>query len=407
MSKLLDARCRIQVIDIWYGVFSIRLNWVEDKNVGTMGVSIHSGGKVKCAYNPEWCETLTIEELIAVIKHEIEHITRMHIERHSSTDRFKHDLANIAADWVINGYYDPQKRDNHNGIKDLPKSGCFLPEKNDPAWAGVDMTPVHPGATTEELYEFLLKNTNKMPVGGYGGYNVVITENKNVLSTTLTDNHGTWDDSTATTEEIRQTAQDLCRAASAQAGTTPAHLMASIAALEKPQYNWVNALASYVGRHCGKKRSTFSRVNRRFRRFGIKGHSSHGNVPLTVHVDRSGSMSMKMLGRVFAEIEAMSQHFKITILVFDVIVHSVSQYHKGDWKKIQLKGGGGTHFDASLTYAEEHNLTGQVNILITDGFDTCPPKRDYPMMWVVIGKSGQDHFKNKCTWGEIIPIKEL
>lgn len=414
MSKLLDARCRIQIIDIWYGVFSVRLNWIEDKSVGTMGVSIHSGGKVSCYYNPEWCEKHTIEELMAVIKHEIEHITRMHVGhvgRLNSSDRYKHDIYNMAADWVINGYYDQGRRDKHHGIKDLPKDGCYLPDRNDPQWAGVDMTPVTTSATTEELYEFLLKNTNKVPLGGGSGsgngYNVVITANGKILSTTLTDNHAIWDKSNATAEEMRQTAQDMCRAASQAAGTMPSHLTTSIKALEKPQYNWVNALASYVGRHAGKKRLTYSRVNRRFRKFGIKGRSSHGNIPLTVHVDRSGSMSMQMLCRVFAEIEAMSQHFKITMLVFDAIVHSAGPYHKGDWKKIKLKGGGGTDFECSIAYAEEHNLTGQVNILITDGFDRCPAKREYPMMWVVIGKHGQDHFRESATWGEIIPIKDV
>lgn len=410
-SKILDARCRIQVNDIWYGVFSVRMNWIEDKRVGTMGVAIKSGGKINCYYSPEWCDTLSIEQLIAVIKHEIEHITRMHLERHTSEDHYKSKLYNIAADWVINGLRDPSKREARGGIKDLPQEGTFLPEKGDPEWEGVCLDDVTTSSTTEELYEFLLRETKKEPNGGGDddkGFIARITANGKILTAETVDSHGTWKESTASNEEMRQTAKEMCRAATAAAGNTPGHLTELIAKLEKPQYNWLHELGDWIGRLAGKKRLTYSRVSRRHRRFGVKGTSTHGNIPLTIHVDRSGSMGMAMLQRVFSEIEAISQHFRITLIVFDTMVHSVERYHKGDWKKIKLGGGGGTNFLSSIAHAEEHGLVGQVNLLITDGFDGGGKieERGYPFLWVIIGKQGQEYFKNVNSWGKIIAIKD-
>mgnify|MGYP003145651458 CR=1 FL=1 len=136
-ERLMDARCRLVTRLPWYGTMAQQFTWVSDPSVKTMGVSIVQGGRVICYYAPDFCDSLTIMEMAAVVRHEIEHIVRLHILRVGSR---KHKMWNIAGDMVING-----KKSNPQ-IPELPGGkfeGTYYPEEWD--W----------GMTTEEVYHKL------------------------------------------------------------------------------------------------------------------------------------------------------------------------------------------------------------------------------------------------------------
>ena len=411
MSKaktiLSNVRCRVLIVQPWYGTVISRFKWIENEKIETMGVRVMPRGIVECMYAPEFLEKYTVDQLIAVTCHEVEHIIRMHCAR----DRFIQDIGhkhlwNIACDWVINGTRSDKR------IENLPDEGTFIPVKsnNEDAkqWKGCDIDSIHLNGTAEEFYEWLKNNVKTEVVEGSNGKAVVTkTKGGHIIQVTIIDNHDTWGESQASAEDMRTTAKDLARAATQRtAGKVPGHLEEAIAALQKPQHNWIYQWRNIIGRVAGNKRRTYSRRARRRDSFGVKGVSRHASIKLVIGVDTSGSMSQKMLQRVFSEVEAMSQHFKIYLVQFDTQVNDVSEYHRGDWKKIKLKGRGGTDFESFFQHLEDHKMVGKMNCIVTDGFDALPRKRNYPVTWVVIGKQGVEYLEKQGElWGEKVLIK--
>jgi len=169
----------------------------------------------------------------------------------------------------------------------------------------------------------------------------------------------------------------------AAAGTVPGHLVSAIEALQDPKVNWKYELKRYIGRKLGGKRKTYSRRNRRHNRFGIAGSSNHASVPLTIAVDTSGSVSDALLQQFFAEIESMSQKFRIMVVQLDHAIQAVDRYHRGDWKKIEIHGRGGTSFDIAINGIQENNVVGQVNIILTDGYAGFPDPPPFPILWAI------------------------
>ena len=435
-DKLMSARCRLITTEPWYGTMASLMRWIKNDQTPTMGVRMIRGGEIEALFNEEWSDALSVEELMAVVKHEIEHVVRLHITR-SGTDR-DHMIWNVAADMVVNG------TERNPRVDDLPKGGIYMVEE------------INEDCTTEEAYDILAKKGIKMQVncpmcgkgsgqgGGSGGGQQGQDQQGQgqqgqqgqgqgqqgqqgqgqqgqghgnqkcpmcggaggggagaiVVKGTWVDDHSIWQESTVSKDEARQVIKDMASQASSKAcGNVPGHLVEVLKGLEKPIVNWKYVFRQLVGRRAGGKRTTYSRRSRRHNHFGVPGKSSHASIPLNVMVDTSGSMSSKDLELVFTEIEAMSQRFKITLIQFDHGVQGDPQkYHRGDWKKIKIHGRGGTSFVDVLNYIEEKKLVADANIVLTDGYANFGPERPYHVLWAIVNK------EVKPPWGEHVII---
>lgn len=403
-DKLMKARCRLLTVEPWYGTMASMFRWKPTPDIPTMGVRIVDGGYVDCFYNTEFCEDLSVEELMGVVKHEIEHIVRLHCTRGGSREP---DLFNIAADMCING-----KR-SRPAIDNLPGNWVAMPED----WKE--------GDTTEDVYARLEKHkvVIKCPAcggkGGKGGKNGKNDKNgkhqcdgekvlgdknsksKITVEGELTDDHDVWAGSNVSEDEARQVVRDMCNQSSIKAGNTPGHLVQEIAKLADPVIHWKYLLRQYIGRQVGGRRRTWARVQRRNPVFGTKGKSNHASVPLTVGVDTSGSVDNKRLEQFFTELEAMSMRFKITLVQFDHGYQDHQKYHRGDWRRLKVKGRGGTSFIEFFKAIEEKKLVGRVNLVLTDGEAPWPEERKYPVMWVIM-----PHGRPITPpWGDVINIE--
>ena len=395
-NNLMGARCRAIGRAPWYGAIISRFNWIRCDNVGTIGVNVPKRGVVNCYYCDEFVDKIFneddgINKLVAILCHEVEHIIRMHCYRNKFLESDHSKLMwNIAADWVING-----KKSSRN-IENLPDHVAYIPE-NDKIWG--DLSTLPENGTTEEYYYWIVDNTKY-----HNG--ILSTKIDKIIEIVDLDNHDIWGDSTSSKEEMRQTASNLARVANnMHAGKCPGGLIDSINKLNKPQQNWLYKWKNILGRAAGSKRKTYSRLNKRKNSFGIKGTSRRSSIPLVIGVDTSGSMSTKMLERVFTEVESMSSFFKITLVQFDCQVTSVSEYHKNDWKGIKIKGRGGTCFESFFKHIEEHKMIGKMNCIITDGYCEIPETKKYPVTWVVIGRDGKKYLENQGIWGDLVLIE--
>ena len=355
-NRLMEARCRLIAVDEWYGIMASKMVWRRADEVNTMGVRMLSNGNILCRWSGPFVNSLKTDHLIAVIKHEIEHIVRVHVVRWYGRDA---TLWNYAADMLVNGTSD------HPNIDDLPYSPVFY------------CHPEH-DKTTEEVYDWLDKHSIKLPV------------DRDFL-----DNHDEWKESTAGEDQARQMAKEWTEEATRRAGAAPGHLTQAIQALQ-------NELKQYVGKQVGIRRKTWSRRSRREDRFGVKGVSSHGSTKLVVLCDTSGSISERMLRQFFSELELMSTKFKITLVQFDHVVQSVEKYRRGDWKKIEVHGRGGTSFVNAINTLKELKIVGRVNIILTDGYAGWPEPEDFEVLWAIIG--GKDH--PVPPWGRVLHIED-
>lgn len=407
---LMRARCKLLTLNPWYGTMASMFRWKPVESVPTIGVRVVDGGYVDCAYNPEFCDKLSVEEMMGVVQHEIEHIVRLHCVRTGSRDP---RLWNIATDMTING------KESRPNIPNLPNNeeikGIYFPEK----WPDGNSGSV--GLTSEEIFDRLTKTRirykgaakgmgkGQQPPPGMKREGDDLIDGPADATEEITvnggfDDHDVWAGSTVGEDEARQVVKDMIRQTGLKAGNAPGHLTDAIKSLEDPVVNWKYELRQFMGRAIGGRRSTWARQNRRRQTFGIKGKSNHASVKLTIGVDTSGSVSDKLLQQFFSELEMMSQKFKITLVQFDHGYQCHDTYHRGDWRNLKVKGRGGTSFIKFFEAIEEKKLVGKVNLVLTDGEASHGKERPYPVMWVIMPHGKKEHVTP--PWGKAIFIEK-
>ncbi len=408
---VMRARCKLLTTDAWYGSMASLIDWTVADNVRTMGVRMKSNGRVECLWSPKFVlKVAIVDHLMCVIKHEIEHIVRLHICRHGAR---QHLLSNFATDAVVNG---PESNPHVANLPMIPvfdDNGPVLDENGEQEYASPYYFPERKAdlkldSTFEEVYDWLDKNQKKIFVSCAGcdgdldsSAQKRPTPGQEVMDGTTIDDHRVWEQSEMSEDEARQVVKEMCEQSTKRAGTTPGHLAGAIENLQDPKVNWKYILKQWCGRVLGGRRETFSRRNRRIDKFGIPGKSNHASIPLIVAVDVSGSIacSPELLEQFFSEIEAMSHQFKVSTIFWDAAIQQgLTRYHRGDWRKIPAHGGGGTDVNVVFDYLKENNLTNNILIVITDGYvGTWPEPTDAPVLWGI------------CTdvtppWGQVVRI---
>lgn len=446
-DRLMTSRCRLISTNPWYGIMASQMKWRKSEKTPTMGVSMSADGLITCSWNEKFCADKTVPQLMAVIQHEIEHIVRLHLVRWYGREPRPF---NIAADMIVNGdknrpniqnlpdqcvYYQHPERDRTTEevyewfMKKMPKiniqcpmckgSGKAKKDGDQDGGGGGESDKDKEGKDKEGQGGGKDKKDKdkKDQKGGGGGDK---KEDKDGDSCdgdakcpmcngegskegkVWVDDHSMWRDSTISEDQARQLVREMTDEATKHAGTIPGHLEQALKELEKPRVRWRDHLKRYVGKNVGMRRKTYARRNRRIDRFGVPGVSAHGSTKLTVAVDTSGSVSDKMLQQFFGELETMAHKFKITLIQFDHEIQDVAKYRRGDWKKIGVKGRGGTSFINCIEGMKEKCIVGKVNIILTDGYAPWPEEQPFPVLWCVMGDNDE-----RPPWGDYIRIKDV
>lgn len=398
-DRLCAARCRLMTLEPWYGSFAMSIHWQESTRLPTLGVRYLADGSAECLWNPEFVGKLSVEQMYGIVKHEIEHLVRLHPLRGRSLD---HELYNVACDMCINGH--KGQRIAYAGPPVVvPPDGCWMKDE----WPE--------DQTAEEVYERLLKESQSPKKGkgksgkgqkgqGQGqkgkgqkgkGQNQDEQEGEGGGSGEPDpdnpgfDSHGAWGDSAGevSEDEVRQVMARLCQQAKERAqGHQPGHLDAAIEALGKPKVKWRELLRRFVGRNCGNKRKTYCRRDRRRDVFGLPGVSHHAASRLSVIMDTSGSTCGDR-ELFFTELEEVTQHTVVNVLQWDAAFQGFTPtYRRNDWKKFTMKGNGGTgHFHEAYEWLAKNRVLGDAVVFFTDGEmgDSDWPKPAVPTVSVI------------------------
>lgn len=183
-------------------------------------------------------------------------------------------------------------------------------------------------------------------------------------------------------------------------GDVPGHLKEAINELNKPTVYWRAYLKNLLGTHVGNRRKTYSRRNRRNDRFGVPGISHHAAGKVSVVIDTSGSISKEDLSQFMGEIESICHRAKVSVLQWDHAFQGFSaSYRRGDWKKFEVHGRGGTDMVAPVEWLEEKGLIGDCMVMLTDGYCSWPNQKSFPTIWAITtDEQGPD-------WGTIVRVK--
>lgn len=327
---------------------------IEDPTIPTAAVD--ERGQIYI--NPTWFNTLSVDEIVFVLCHEIGHVIGQHSLRVGSRNRKKW---NVAGDAWINDMLKAA------GIgQQIP--GC------------VDM-PGSKDLTVDEIYNKLPDNpgTGNGPCDGPGGTGDDLIQRGGPLSP---------DEISRIDAETRVEIAQAAQAAKAQ-GKMPAELAEIIADLIDPGTPWYEILERYMTSFVNGD-YTWARPNRRFLQYAYL--PSTGKVAemgeVVLQVDVSGSISKLELDHYnghMARIISQCNPTRVHVLYVDTQVCKHEVFEQGEEVRLEFYSGGGTDMEAGFEYLEKEGISPEVFVCLTDGYTDFNAEKapDYPVVWCI------------------------
>jgi predicted metal-dependent peptidase len=318
-------------------------------------------------YNSRFIKMLRPKEIEFLFGHEVLHCVYDHFGRRGERD---HQLFNIANDYCVNA--DLIKHRVGEKITTVP---CLHDPKYD-------------GMSSEEIYDLLYEKAEKIDIGKL--LDQMIDEHLDGEGDPDGDTDGDGDGDgdkkgkgrPVLTPEERQAIKDeikeamLAAAATVDgAGNLPAGVKRLIQELTEPQMNWRELLRMQLESTI-KSDYTWMRASRKGWHMDavMPGMKVDPMIDIAVALDASGSISETMLKDFLGEIQGIMDSFpayKIHVFTFDTEAYNPAQYDSDNLDDIcdyEVKGGGGTDFDAIYNYLKAEEIEPKRLVVFTDGY---------------------------------------
>ena len=317
-------------------------------------------------YNSRFIKMLRPKEIEFLFGHEVLHCVYDHFGRRGDRD---HQLFNIANDYCVNA--DLIKHKVGEKITSVP---CLHEPKYD-------------GMSSEEIYDILYKKAEKIDIGKL--LDQMLDEHLDGEGDPDGDEDGEGEDGDKKgkgrpklTPEERQQIKDeikeamLAAAATVDgAGNLPAGVKRLIQELTEPQMNWRELLRMQLESTI-KSDYTWMRASRKGWHMDavMPGMKVDPMIDIAVALDASGSISETMLKDFLGEIQGIMDSFpayKIHVFTFDTEAYNPAQYDSDNLDDLcdyEVKGGGGTDFDAIYSYLKENEIEPKRLVVFTDGY---------------------------------------
>lgn len=341
------------------------------RDIKTLGVYFKNG-TYYLDINPDYFNSLTEDEQVAVIKHEMDHILNKHLTTRG--DFPVHEQANVAMDMAINQF-----------IKGLP-ANCvdyrrhkFPPKLNTEQYYELLEDDVEfqeylrKKQELQEKFEKMVReaiengqlNEDGEPCDGDG--------NPFEVPEGMTHDRHNWEKMSDDDKELLEsTTKDIIeRAISKTIGKTP-HNISELLDLfsKKPQVNWRKALRNMVGNTKSNKRSTIKRRPRRFKdRSDLRGTTTDTTFKLICLLDVSGSMSDAEILVPLQEIREICKltNTEMKVIQVDTEVKEVTNFTKNT-TRFTRSGMGGTYMYDGIRYLYENKIEFDGIVFISDLF---------------------------------------
>lgn len=377
MASILDrAKANLVVRHPFFASILMRRPLIADESVGT--AAVNQRGEI--FYAPSWVETLTMEEALGLLAHEVMHVVGQHVSRTFDRDPVK---MNIAADAWINDLLTAE------GFE-LPKGGVNMPGSKDD--------------TVDNIYNNLPPDMKQMMqkafgqgAGGKGGDGDDPMKGRGIGQDLKPDGKQLSPaEQSAVNAELKVAIAQAAQAAKMQ-GKLSAALGSLVASIIETKTPWYDILERYMVARV-KCDSTWARKNRRFKDFYLP---SRGSSPamgtVVIQIDVSGSISKNELDHYNGHMQRIMELCRpqaIHVLYVDTQVLRHDVFGPDDEFNLDFYSGGGTDMERGLDYIEDQGIDAEVAVVLTDGYTgfTQPPAT--PVVWV-------------CSTNQAIPYGEV
>ena len=394
-TKLSAARTRLILDRPFLGALVLRMPMkaADPKWCATIGTDARA-----FYYNPEYIDSLTIDQTQFALAHEVLHCALSHFSRREHRDRSRWD---IACDLAINpilikegmtavpgalyniGYEGMMAEE----IYPLVKENSEEQPHDQHLYGKESASKTDPGKLTESG-----KEAGETGSGGGEGMNSVTVPPPDALGE-------------AEKEHLSvQWRQRLAGAAqqAMQAGKLAGSLRMLVDHLLQPQLPWRMLLARYM---TASSRDDYSYM-RPSRREGeaIFPSLRSSQTDIVVVLDTSGSIKATEMQEFVSELNAIKGQVRarITLLACDAELAADGPWVFEAWEEFSLpgniRGGGGTLFTPPFDWVEREGQNPDLLVYFTDAegkFPSLQPR--FPVIWLVKGRG-------KVPWGQRIQL---
>lgn len=407
-TKLAAARTRLILDKPFLGALALRLPMIaaDPKWCQTTATDARS-----FYYNPDYIDSLSLEQTQFVLAHEALHCALSHFARRQHRVKQRWD---VACDFAINPLL------VKDGLK--PPPGALVMDSFE-------------GMTAEEIYPCIDENNTDQPMDQhiYDGEDVDPTSSGQQQGDEQRDSGqgqavrqnetGAGGDRKGAQQDGRNGApqprpltagerealatqwqQRLAGAAqqAQQAGKLSGLLARMVGELLQPKLPWRMLLARYMT-PVARDDYSYMRPSRREGQMILPSLRS-SQADIVVALDTSGSVSSAELNEFLAEIDALKGQLRarITLHACDTALAEGGPWVFEPWEEFKLprefQGGGGTDFRPVFEWVEQQGRSPDLLLYFTDAEGDFPASEPhYPVIWLVKGKV-------PVPWGQRIQL---
>lgn len=361
-------------------LMGMRTRWLDPAFPFAAATGFERGQLVMYIHPQKFLEESRVAR-IAILRHEVEHVVRLHLSRGEGLFA-KH--WNVAADAAINP-----------SIEHIPEWAVFPQKLNMPE-----------GLTAEEYYGQLMQRHDPSQCSD-------CMAGRQHGQDPRTENHGFWKKARgAQRRAFESQVRRLVRHAQRQAGNVPGHLQDAVTVLMNHNpISWNEVLRRFIARAIQEHRKTDWRKPHRRHGEDFPGSKRKPILNLAVAFDTSGSVSDKEAALFFSEIAAMQAMTKANIWVFEADAE-VGKVYQFNGIPESITGRGGTDFRPFFEALAEPDRIASVResgvfprqwdaaIYLTDGYGPAPEVApQWPTLWVLTPDGTEP-----ATWGTSVRI---
>jgi len=379
-EKLITARVGLLLRASFFGNLATRLKLV---NADEWCSTAATDGR-HFYYNSRFIDMLKPKEIEFLFGHEVLHCVYDHFGRRGDRDPM---LFNVANDYAVNG--DLKKHRVGEFITSVP---CLYDSK-------------YEGMSSEEIYDILYENAEKINLSDL--VDKLLDDHLDGEGDSDSEDDGDDKDGRGKkpklSAEERQKIRDEIKeavlsaaAASDGAGNLPAGVKRLIQDMTAPKMNWRELLRMQLESTI-KSDFTWMRASRRGWHMDavMPGMKNDELIDIAIGIDASGSIDERMLRDFLAETQGIMdqfQSYKIHIFTFDTRVYNPQQYNSDNLDSIcdyEVKGGGGTDFDAIFNYLKDEQIEPKRLVVFTDGypFGSWGDENYADTVWIIHGNT--------------------
>ena len=355
--------------------------------------------------NPKFAETLSNEELVTVLCHEVLHPALGHLWRMTPLSHPDNDCRQRAADYEVNEMLDDANKHAKNRAVPFPFTGVLS--------KGICLDGRFKGVGAEKIYTTLLKE--KPPPGGGSkpgkpgnkpGQKPQPGQQPGTQPGQPDPTMGEFEPAPGNQSEQKKLAEDwkqrVIQAAQAckNKGDIPGGIRQLVEQLTKTVVDWKAVLREFCRR--AKDDYSFSVPNRRYSdsEFIMPSLHSERLGKLVFAIDTSGSIGSELLSEFIGQAQLVLDELlpeSLEIVCCDARITQRNEYVPGDTIGHDVPGGGGTDFRPVFEALPEDVIAV---VYLTDMYGSFPDREpEVPTLWVSYGG------KDAPPFGQLVPVE--